>query len=49
VMDMALVVEGNEHVDIQQSPHQMPSSSRRRSTMSLVMMTPRGGRGRNPY
>lgn len=45
VVDVVTVVQGDQHVHVEQRAHQMPSSSRRRSMSSLLITTPRGGSG----
>jgi hypothetical protein len=45
VVHMISVVQRDQHVDIEQRAHQMPSSSRRRSINSLLTKPPREGKG----
>ena len=49
VVDVAPVMQGNQHMDVEQGPHQMPSVSRKRSINSLLTTPPRAGSGWMPY
>ncbi len=45
MVDMIAIVQGNQHIDIEQRTHQTPSASRNRSISSLLMTAPREGKG----
>ena len=48
VVHVARVQQRDEHIDVQEPPHQTPSPSLRASMSSFVTMTPRASKGRNP-
>jgi hypothetical protein len=45
VVNMISVMQSNQHIDVEQGAHQTPSASRKRSINSLLMTTPRAGKG----